>query len=282
MILITPPYGVKGICVKIAVLVKAVPDVKNVRLAIRGNDIETGDLGFVINEQDSYALEEGLKLKEKFGGELVVASMGDDARKKGMTQVIRECYAKGADRGIMLLDNDYGRWDDMSRAKILAALLSQEKPDVILCGSQSFDAATSRIGPMLAEFMSLPHASLITSLEPLDGGRRFRVSRDLEQGIQEILEIEAPCVLTTQTGINTPRYAALSKIIMATRKEIRTLSSKDTGIDAGEIEKLNGVTIVAAGFPEERQSKVVMLSGTPDEEAAQLLRTLKEKGLLQR
>ncbi len=267
---------------KIAVLVKAVPDVKNVRLAIKGSDIDTAELNFVINEQDSYALEEGLKLREKFGGEVLVLSIGDDARKKGMTQVIRECYAKGADRGVMLIDSNYGAWDDAARAKIMTAILSAEKPDIILCGSQSFDTATSRIGPMIAEMMGIAHAALITKLEAGDGGSSLTVSRDLEGGVQEIIVMKTPCLLTTQTGINTPRYAALSKIIMATRKEIKALSVKDTGLTEADIGRFNSIRIVSAGFPEEKASNVVMLAGTPEEEAAQLVKTLKEKGLLQR
>lgn len=263
-------------------LVKAVPDVKNVRLTIKESDIDTGDLNFVINEQDSYALEEGLKLKEKFGGEVLVLSMGDEARKKGMTQVIRECYAKGADRGTMVVDTEYMKWDDVVRAKVMATALAAEKPDVVLCGSQSFDTATSRMGPMIAEFMGVPHASMITSLEALEGGARFGVSRDLEQGVQELVEIQPPCLLTTQTGINTPRYAALSKIIMATKKEIRTMSCQDTGVTAADLEKLNCVRITGAGFPKEKESSALILAGTPEEEAGQLLRTLREKGLLQR
>lgn len=267
---------------KIAVLTKAVPDVKNVRLNVKDNDIDTSELNFVINEQDSYALEEALKLKEKLGGEVAVFSLGDEARKKGITQMIRECYAKGADRGMMLIDNEYMQWDDLARAKILAAMLEREKADVILCGSQSFDSATSRMGPMVAEYLGIPHASLITALEVLEEGKRFKVSRDLEQGVQEIVEIEAPCLLTTQTGINTPRYAALSKIIMATKKELNTLTLQDVGLSADEVGKFNLVKVIEAGFPKEKESNVVMLTGTPEEEAAQLLRTLREKGLLQR
>ena len=267
---------------KIAVLAKAVPDVKNVRLTIKENDIDTAELNFLINEQDSYSLEEALRLKEKFGGEVIVITAGGEARRKGMTQVVRECYAKGADRGIMIVDEAFQKLDDLARARVFSSLLTQEKPDVVICGSQSFDTATSRMGPMVAEFMGNPHASLITSLEPLEGGKAFRVSRDLEQGVQEILQIGTPCLLTTQTGINTPRYAALSKIIMATRKEIRTVSLQDAGAAQGDIGKFDLVKVVSAGFPAEKASNVLILKGTPEEEAAQLVRSLREKGLLQR
>ncbi len=266
---------------KVAVLVKAVPDVKNVRLTIKDNDIDTAELNFVINEQDSYALEEALKLKERSGGEVIVLSAGNEGRKKGMTQAIRECYAKGADRGIMIVDEGYQGWDDLAKAKVFASVLQQEKPDVVLCGSQSFDTATSRIGPMVAEFLGMPHVSLITKLEPAADGTGFSVSRDLEQGVQELVEIQSPCVLTAQTGINTPRYAALSKIIMATRKEIKSIQLKETGVTQEEMEKLNRVKVESAGFPEEKESNVQIINGTPEEEAAQLVRALREKGLLQ-
>lgn len=266
---------------KIVTLVKAVPEVMNVRLALKGNDIDRSELNYAINEQDDYALEEALQLKEKNGGEVVVLSMGDEAGRKGITQVIRQCYAKGADRGIMLLDTSYSEWDDAVKARIASKIISTEKPDLVVGGSQSFDMASSRFGPMVAELIGMPHATLITALHTVDGGK-IRVHRDLEQGIQEIVELPLPCLVTTQTGINTPRYASLNRIIAATRKEISAPKLQDMQITPQQMSEWNRVKISSVAFPSEKGSGATFLEGNPEEEAAQLVKLLREKGLIQR
>ena len=266
---------------KIVVLVKAVPEVRNVRLTLKDGDIDRNELNYVINEQDDYALESALQLREKSGGEVVVLSIGDEAGRKGITQVIRQCYAKGADRGIMMLDASYGDWDDEVKAGIASKVISAEKPDMIIGGSQSFDTASSRFGPMVAELLDMPHATLITGLRMEEGGR-VTVYRDLEQGIQEIVELSLPCLVTAQTGINTPRYASLNKIIAATKKEIGTPGLQELQISREQIEEWNRVRKVSVAFPSEKASSAVFIQGKPEEEAAQLVRLLGEKGLIQR
>ena len=266
---------------KIVVLVKAVPEVRNVRLSIKGNDIDKGELNYVINEQDDYALEEGLKLKEKSRGDVTVVMLGEESARKGVTQVMRQCYAKGPDSGIMLLHPSYGEWDDAVKARIIAKIVSELSPDVVLCGSQSSDTASSRLGPMVAELTGIPHATLITSLET-DVEKAFRVRRDLEQGVQEVVHIQIPCLVSTQTGINTPRYASLSRIIAATKKEIRQPNLSELKISDADLEKWNRVRRTSISFPEEKSSSALILQGKPEEEAQQLVRMLREKGLLQR
>lgn len=263
-----------GVRLNIAVLVKTVPDIRNARLQIRERDLNLSELGMPINEQDSYALEEGVRLKEKFGGEVLVISMGDEARRKGMTQVIRECYAKGADRGLMIIDEKYSSRGTAFKASLFAQILAQEKPSVVFMGSQSADTSSSALAPMLSELLSYNHASLITSLSA-ESESKFRVTRDLEGGIQEELLIDAPCVFSTQTGINTPRYAALSKVIMATKKEIKTVQAQEIpGVVDAELKQLK--------FPEEKKRDTLFIQGTPEEEAKQLLEQLRARGIIQR
>lgn len=266
---------------KIIVLAKAVPEVRNVRLALKGGDIDRSDLNYIINEQDDYALEEALRLREKNGGEVVVLTLGEEAGRKGITQMVRQCYAKGADRAIMALDASYGDWDDAVKARIASSIISSEGADIIIGGSQSFDTASSRFGPMVAELLDLPHATLITALRNEEGGR-ITVYRDLEQGVQEIVELALPCLVTVQTGINTPRYASLNKIIAATKKEIKSTSLTELHISAQQIDAWNRVRRVSVAFPTEKESNTLFLQGKPEEEAAQLVKLLGEKGLIQR
>ncbi len=266
---------------KMVVLAKAVPEVSNVRLTLRERDIDRSELTYVINEQDDYALEEALRLRESKGGEVIVVSIGDEAARKGTTQVIRQCYAKGADRGVMVIDASCGDWDDAVKARIASTVISAEKPDIIFCGSQSSDAASSSFGPMLAELLDMPHATLITALRMEEGGN-ITVHRDLEQGTQEIVELPLPCLVTVQTGINTPRYASLNRIIAATKKKIDTPGLQDLHIGREQTEEWRRVRRLSVSFPSEKASETVFLQGKPEEEAAQLVRLLNEKGLIQR
>jgi len=264
---------------KFVVLVKAVPDPKSTAIRVRDERIDMQDVNMVINEQDSYALEEAVRLKEAKGGSVTVISLGDEQRKKAMMQMVKECYAKGADDGILVLDNQYDGWDTAARARVLAAAVAVQKADMVLAGSQSYDGASSRMGPMLAHFLDIPHVTLVTSLSVTDN-MKVHVTRDLEQGTQELVETGLPCVITTQTGINTPRYAALSKIIAASRKEIKMMSLQDLQLEGGELDTLNRIVIERFHLPAEQESNAVFIEGTPEEKASKLLQLLKERGIL--
>src|SRR5499425_481648 len=144
----------------ILVCIKQVP-AKDAPLAIAGNWIKESDIGFETNEPDSFALEEGLRLKEKHGGEVVAVSMGSERAK----QTIKEALAKGADRGIHVADDKFYLLDPLNSARSLAAAIEKEKFDLILTGLQSDDHGFGQTGVLLAELLGLPHATLIMQIE---------------------------------------------------------------------------------------------------------------------
>src|ERR1019366_5671380 len=202
---------------KIAVCIKQVP-AKDAPLAITdGNWIRETDIGFEMNEPDSYALEEALRLKEKYGGEVVVVSMGPDRVK----QTIKEALAKGADRGIHITDAKAHTLDPLGAAKSLAAAIEREKPDLILTGLQSDDQGFGQTGVLLAELLGLPHATIIMQIDLQSD--RLRVKRELEAGWFQWVELALPAVPTIQSGINKVRYATLKGIMSAKKKEIVTI-----------------------------------------------------------
>src|ERR1700681_3661642 len=142
---------------KIIVAIKQVPARDSqLRIASSGKWIEEADLTYEINEPDAYALEEGLQLKEKHGGEVVVLCAGPGRA----AQTIREALAKGADRAIHIEEEDLGRFDPLSLARLLAAALQAEKPDLVLTGLQSDDLGYGQTGVILAEVLGLPHATI--------------------------------------------------------------------------------------------------------------------------
>ncbi len=249
---------------KIVVCVKQVP-AKDAPLAIAesGTWIREADIGFEMNEPDSYALEEALRLKERHGGEVVALSMGPERVK----QTIKEALAKGADRGIHVADDRFFTLDPFGAAKSLAAAIEKEGADLILTGLQSDDHGFGQTGVLLAAILGLPHATIIMQIEVTDG--RMRLKRELEAGWFQWVELPLPAVLTIQSGINKVRYATLKGIMAAKKKEIATIPRESLGPSIELTQRLERI------YVPQKTKKTEFLSGTPKEAAAKLVEKLK-------
>jgi electron transfer flavoprotein beta subunit len=216
---------------KIIIAIKQVPARDSqLRIASSAKWIEEQDLSYEINEPDAYALEEGLQLKEKHGGEVIALCAGPPRA----AQTIREALAKGADRAIHIEEENMGAFDPLGAAKLLAAALRGESPDLILTGLQSDDLGYGQTGVILAELLGLPHATIIMRVEKRDGvipGGVIQVKRELEDGWFQHVEMPLPALLTIQSGISKLRYATLMGIKKAKTKEIRRLSAAELGAE---------------------------------------------------
>jgi electron transfer flavoprotein beta subunit len=252
---------------KIIVCLKQVPkrDLA-LRLNEAGTWIKEADLSWEINEPDVYALEEALRLKERLGGEVIACSLGP-AR---VEQVLREALAKGADRALHLLDPAFEGLDAFNTARVLAEALRRESFDLILTGLQSDDHGYAQTGVILAEFLGLPHATIVMQIEVLDG--RLKVKRELEAGWFQWVELPLPALLTIQSGINQPRYATLRGIMGAKKKELRRLTLADLGLSAEELR--NKQELMRVFFPT-KAKRTEFLEGTPEEVAARLVEKLR-------
>jgi len=250
--------------VNIIVCVKQVP-AKDAPLAIAadGTWIRESDIGFEMNEPDSYALEEALRLKEKHGGEVVALSMGPERVK----QTIKEALAKGADRGIHVLDDKFFALDPLGSAKSLAAALKGQKFDLLLTGLQSDDHGFGQTGVLLAELLGLPHATIIMQIDV--AGERMKLKRELEAGWFQWVELPLPAVLSIQSGINKVRYATLKGIMGAKKKEISTIPRESLGVNAEPTQKLERI------YVPQKTKKTEFITGTPKEAAAKLVEKLK-------
>ena len=248
---------------KIVVAIKQVPARDSqLRIDASAQWIEDTDLTYEINEPDAYALEEGLQLKEQHGGEVVALCAGP-AR---AASTIREALAKGADRAIHIEEDDLG--DPLSAARLMAAAIQSESPDLVLTGLQSDDLGYGQTGVILAELLGLPHATLIMHVEKQDGG--IRVKRELEDGWFQHVDMPLPALLTIQSGISKLRYATLMGIKKAKTKEIKRLSA-----DAlGGLTASGGIAIDRIYFPE-RTKRTQLFEGNPKEAAARLVEKLK-------
>src|SRR5450432_1565454 len=250
---------------KIVVAIKQVPARDSqLRIASSGKWIEEADLTYEINEPDAYALEEGLQLKEKHGGEVVALCAGP--ARAGST--IREALAKGADRAIHIEEDDLG--DPLTAARVMAAAIQAEAPDLVLTGLQSDDLGYGQTGVILAELLGLPHATLIMQVEKRDGGG-IRVKRELEDGWFQHVEMPLPALLTIQSGISKLRYATLMGIKKAKTKEIKRLTAAELG--AGPSGH-SGIALERIYLPE-RTKRTQLFEGNPKEAAAKLVEKLR-------
>ena len=250
---------------KIVVAIKQVPARDSqLRIASTGGWIDEADLTYEINEPDAYALEEGLQLKEKHGGEVVVLCAGP-AR---AAQTIREALAKGADRAIHIEGETLGALDPLAGARRLAAALKPESADLILTGLQSDDLGYGQTGVILAELLGLPHATIVMRVETAPQG--IRVKRELEDGWFQHVELPLPALLTIQSGINKLRYATLMGIKKARTKEIRRVTPEELGAETGA----PSILLERVYLPE-RTKRTQLWEGNPREAAAQLVEKLK-------
>ncbi len=225
--------------------------------------INQSDLSYEMNDPDSYALEEGLRLKEEHGGEVIAVSAGPGRA----ASTIREALAKGADRGILVEDDRFSDADSLTTARSLAAALGKEDCDLILTGLQSDDTGFGQTGVVLAELLGLPHATIIMEIKA--SGESVRVKRELEAGWFQHVEMPLPALLTIQSGINQVRYATLMGIKKAKSKPLQRYTAEELGLDltpALSVERLYAPT---------RSKQTQMLEGSAKEAAAQLVEKLK-------
>ena len=231
---------------KIAVLIKQVPGSES---ALPINDsqnwIDESSVTFVMNPPDNYALEEALILKEKIGeGEVVIVSMGPNRVQK----VIREGLAKGADRGIHLLQEGKIENDPLSVSKKISTALKEENFDLILSGLQSDDTGMSQTGVLIGEFLGMSTATLV--VETKIENDHIRLKKELESGWYQWVVLPIPASISIQSGINTPRYPSLKGIMGAKKKEIKCISS-DLKLDQSQ-------TIESISLPQKsKQTEII-------------------------
>jgi len=249
---------------KIIVAIKQVPARdSSLRVDANGKWVHDGDLSFEINEPDAYALEEGLQLKEKHGGEVVVLCLGPERA----GQTIREALAKGADRAIHIEESNVNALDTFGIAQLLAKAVEQEKPDLVLTGLQSDDVGAGQTGVVIAELLGWAHSTIIMQVEKTDSG--IRVKRELEDGWFQYIGLSLPAVLTIQSGINKLRYATLMGIKKAKSKELKRIAPAELGgapAAAAVIEKI---------YLPEKSKQTQILEGPAKEVAAKLVEKLK-------
>jgi electron transfer flavoprotein beta subunit len=260
--------------VKILVCVRRVPDTSEneIQLNPAGNDIERDDLVYSINEPDNYAVEEALQIAAKAGGSVTVVTVGSDDDE----EVLRREMAMGANHGVLLSDEAFDGSDGGGIATILQSFVQKGHYDLILTGVQAEDGG-AQVGGMLAALLDYPFASLVNSISVLDGGK-LKVSREIEGGNKEMNEIDLPCVLSIQTGINEPRYVGMRGIRQVASLEVPTFGASDLGVDASAVGDAGAKVKRVDYFVPALGKGAEMLEGDREEVIAKLIELMKAKG----
>jgi len=258
---------------EILVCVKRVPDTAENEIEINseGNDIERDDLVYSVNEWDNYAVEEAIQIVDKVGGSVTVVTVGDEESE----EVLRREMAMGAENGLLLTDDAFENSDGRGIAAILSAAVKKGNYDLILTGAQADDGA-AEVGGMLAAMLDYPYASLVNTIEPQDG--KLKVGREVEGGNQDMYEIEMPCVLSIQTGINEPRYVGIRGIRKVASVEIPEQGASDLGVDASSVGEAGKKVKRVDYFIPEMGEGAEMLEGSTEEIIEKLIDYLKAKG----
>jgi electron transfer flavoprotein beta subunit len=259
---------------KIMVCLKQVPH-QDARLDINGDGswIKEDNIKFEINSYDTYALEEALRVKDAGGAEVLVVSIGPDR----VSQALRTALGMGADRAVHVKDPATDGSDALGIAKILAAVAKQESPDLIFTGFMSDDASFAAVPPMLAELAGVPHTTAAVKVERSNG--TLRVDREIEGGAHEVVELDAPCLVAVQTGINQVRYASLKGIMAAKKKPLDVKTAADLGL-AGKVGAAAAKVKVTRVAPPPKGDRAEILQGSTDQVVSSLVNKIKELGLL--
>jgi electron transfer flavoprotein beta subunit len=259
---------------EILVCVKRVPDTEESEIEVNadGSDIQRDDLVCSINEWDNYAVEEAIQLVDEHGGSVTVVTVGDDESE----EVLRREMAMGANKGLLLMDDAFEGSDGKGIATILKAAVEKGKYDLIMTGAQS-DTGAAQVGGMLAAMLDYPYASLVNSVEVIDD-RKLKVGREIEGGNQEMNEIDLPCVLSIQTGINEPRYVGIRGIRKVSSVEMPTLGASDLCISRDSVGAGAARVRRRDYFVPELGQGAEMLEGDTEETIAKLIEMLKAKG----
>ena len=257
------------------VCVKHVPETAEEDIIVEDNkkEIQTEDLVYDINEWDDYAMEEAALIKEKLGGTITAITVGSEES----DNTLRKCIAKGADQAIRLTDDTFEGSDAYAIAKILSKAIKDIPYDLIFTGTQASDDGYGQVGVILAKLLGVTHATLVKKIEVKQGS--VVVNRELEGGLEQILEVKLPTVIAVQTGINEPRYVSIMAIRRARKKEIKVMGLTDLDLREEEVGKTGSWMQIEEMYLPPIEKEAEFLTGTPEEIASNIIQIFKDRGL---
>ncbi|KDR95724.1 electron transfer flavoprotein beta subunit [Peptoclostridium litorale DSM 5388] len=262
----------------IIVCVKQVPATNEVRMNEKTNTIIREGVESIINPYDMYALEEGIRIREKAGeGRVTALSMGIPS----VTEMLREAMAIGADDAALLSDRKFAGADSLATAYTLSLGVRRIGDfDLIICGKQATDGDTAQVGPSLAEKLGIPHITYVDEVIDISEGV-MRVKRATDEG-HEVIDITLPAVMTVEKGINIPRLPSVYGLREALKREIPIWTHDDVNAD-GTMTGLDGSpTQVVRTFVPQSDKETVVLDGSCEADIKRLVDDLLDAGMMKR
>lgn len=256
---------------EIIVCIKQVPGTTEVKIDPATNTLIREGVESIINPFDTYALEEGLRMKERWGGKVTTITMGPPQAEKAL----REAIAMSIDEGVLLSDRAFAGADTLATSYALFRAIEKiGSYDLIICGKQTMDGDTGQVGPELAERLGTPFVTYVRKVEEVEDGR-IKVERMIEDGY-EVVEMPLPGLITVVKEINEPRLPSLRGMMRAKSTEITVWTAGDLGVDANKVGLAGSPTQVVRIFAPERSRESEILRGDVSSQVDQLVKKLRE------
>jgi electron transfer flavoprotein beta subunit len=259
----------------IVVCLKQVPGTTEVRIDPETNTLVREGIKNVVNPFDSYGLEEGVRLKERYGGNVTAITMGPPQAE----EMLREAISSGADEAILISDGAFAGSDTLSTSYTLSQAVSKIRDyDLVICGRQTVDGDTGQVGPELAEMLGVPFVAYVSKVEEIEKGL-MRVQRMVEDG-HEVIEASLPAVITVVKEINVPRLPSLRGLARAKSAEIPTWTASELGVDENRIGQRGSATRVIKVFFPQRIHQGEIFKGEPESQVESLIERLRETKII--
>jgi electron transfer flavoprotein beta subunit len=257
------------------VCIKQVPGTTEVRIDKETNTLIREGVESIINPFDTYAIEEGVRLKERFGGRTTVVTMGPQQAQ----EALREAISVGADDGVLISDRAFAGSDTLATSYVLSKAITKiGEHDLIITGKQTLDGDTGQVGPGIAQRLEAPFVGYVSQIQEVADGS-MRVQRMVDEGY-EIIEAPLPCVISVTKEINVPRLPSIRGTMKAKSAQIPVWSAQDLNIEADRVGLAGSPTWVVRIFSPKREHQSQMLEGDPEDQVAQLLDKLGESSIV--
>jgi electron transfer flavoprotein beta subunit len=255
----------------IVICIKQVPGTTEIKIDHKTNTLVREGVKSIVNPFDAYALEEGVRLKERYGGKVTVITMGPPQAE----EALRETISLGADEAILLSDRAFAGSDTWATSYVLSRAAAKiANYDIVICGRQTLDGDTGQVGPELSEMLKIPFISYVSKVEEIKD-KHIRVQRMIEEGHEEI-ETTLPAVITVVKEINVPRLPSLRGSMKAKSAKIAVWTAADIGVETDKAGIPGSPTRVVKIFFPKREHKSEMLQGTTEEQVAKLVERLEK------
>ncbi len=259
----------------IIVCLKQVPGTTKVNIDPSTNTLVRQGIKNIVNPFDTYALEEGVRLKERYSGKVTAISMGPPQAE----EMLREAISVGADEVILVSDRAFAGSDTLATSWVLANVVKKiGQYGLVICGRQTIDGDTGQVGPEMAEHLGMPFVSYISKIEGIESGQ-MRAQRMVDEG-HETIEAPLPAVITVVKEINVPRLPSLRGLAKAKSAKVPVWNAETLGIDKDTVGLSGSATRVIKVFFPERVRRGEVLQGSPEKQVETLIEKLRESRLV--